>query len=428
MAESHFFFLYLLSNFTVVMNGIKAYLDYLKYQKRYSGRTVSIYESAIGEYYAYYREEGMPVFDPEDDTVFNAFLDTFNDRMIRGYVAMSMDKGLKARSVNLRLSALSGLSRFLVREKLLKANPMDRVSRPKEDRMLPSFFSREQMEDYFKTDISEVDSYAELRSRMMVSLLYATGIRRSELCALNLSSFDFSRRILRVVGKGDKSREIPLTSLMIKEILVYLNKTKEVFEMTSDGAFFRTDSGIRVYPAFVDKVVKKELSSSENFKGRRSPHVLRHSFATHLLNQGADLLSIKEVLGHSSLAATQVYTHNSFEQMKQVYLTAHPRAKKGGFMEINVQSVKFNADQKLLDFIEKKISRLEKFYDDVVRVEVILTLLPEHDNKNVKINVAVPGNNIVIERNARTFEDAVVDCADVLKDQLVKAKERKRGM
>lgn len=406
-------------------------------------------------YYGLYSPDGSRPSGAGGDCSFtgsvddSAFLGTFTPKLIRGYESFLMDSGKSPVTVNLYLSALSSLGDFLVGKSVIAFNPMHRIVRPKKEKRLPFFFSRDRMEAYFSSeeyrnafrseggDPGEDGSctrnrllkeYAECRDRMLVSMLYSTGIRRSEACSLNLSSVDLGRRVLRVCGKGDKTREIPLIISLIEEISLYLNKRKRCFGQEPDSPFFLTDSGNRMYPAFVNRTVGKELKVSDGFTGKRSPHVLRHTFATHLLNDGAGLASIKEVLGHSSLAATQVYTHNSFEQLKKVYLTAHPRAKKGGSMEIRVQSVKFDADQKLLDFIDKKIGRLEKFYEGRVSAEVILTLLPEHENKNVKVRFFVPGNEVVVERNAATFEDAVVDCADVLKDQIVKEKEKKRGM
>jgi len=155
-------------------------------------------------------------------------------------------------------------------------------------------------------------------------------LRRAELANLKISDWDVNRYIFRVVGKGDKLREIPVPVTLRKELAIYLEKFKDIYPVSNNDNFFLTDSGQPFYLSFVNKIVRRELGGVVGFTGKRSPHVLRHSIATHLLNNGADLNSIKEILGHSSLAATQVYTHNSFEQLKKVYLTAHPRAKKGG--------------------------------------------------------------------------------------------------
>lgn len=411
------------------MDWISEFRHYLEDQKRYSGATVCNYMKVVEDYCAGFLSEAGSC----------DMVSAMKPVHVRGYMAMQLEKGLSPRTVNLHLSALSTFSEFLVRKSVIDSNPVHNVTRPRNPSRLPHFFPADAMSAYVdeadrvcmqpEDSCSVEEGRAQLhavRDKLMVNMIYMTGMRRSEICSLKVSSFDFSRQVVRVSGKGNKIREIPLTSFLIEEIVVYLDKRKK-YSADDFESFFLTDRGNPVYPAFVDRIVKKELKISDGFTGRRSPHVLRHTFATHLLNSGADLYSIKEVLGHTSLAATQVYTHNSFEQLKKTYLTAHPRAKKGDTMEIRVQSVKFNADQKLLDFIDKKIGKLEKFYENL-RAEVTLTLLPEYDNKNVKVHLFVAGKDILVERNAQTFEDAVVDCADILKEQIVKAKEKQRGV
>ncbi|MDD3273383.1 MAG: tyrosine-type recombinase/integrase, partial [Bacteroidales bacterium] len=176
----------------------------------------------------------------------------------------------------------------------------------------------------------EEGNFLAMRNRAIVLVLYSTGMRRSELATLRISDWDRGRRMIKVRGKGDKEREVPVTGELSKSLNVYLLEMSSFYLENPEGMFFLTDTGKPLYLSFVNKIVRSELASVPGFTGKRSPHMLRHSIATHLLNNGADLNSIKEVLGHSSLAATQVYTHNSFEQMKKIFLTAHPRAKKGG--------------------------------------------------------------------------------------------------
>ncbi|MFA6769725.1 MAG: tyrosine-type recombinase/integrase, partial [Bacteroidales bacterium] len=157
-----------------------------------------------------------------------------------------------------------------------------------------------------------------------------TGIRRAELASLKIHDWDKSRGVIRVIGKGDKLREVPVPNLLSVHLAEYKSLFGEYYPQNPNKLMFLTDSGQPMYLSFVNKIVGRELKGVEGFSGKKSPHMLRHSLATHLLNNGADLNSIKEVLGHSSLAATQIYTHNSFEQLKKVFLTAHPRAKKEG--------------------------------------------------------------------------------------------------
>jgi integrase/recombinase XerC len=185
------------------------------------------------------------------------------------------------------------------------------------------------MEGYFSKEVAEDDLFA-IRDKVIVSTLYCTGMRRAELATLKISDWDRSRSLFRVTGKGDKTREVPIPDSLTKELSAYLILMKEYYTENREKRLFLTDTGEPMYLSFVNKIVKRELTGNEGFSGKRSPHMLRHSFATHLLNNGADLNSIKEALGHSSLAATQVYTHNSFENLKKTFLTAHPRAKKGG--------------------------------------------------------------------------------------------------
>jgi len=315
-----------LAKFTVM---IEAYLDYIAQQKRYSKRTVALYSEAIEEFYVFMYPEKSSVAGLTKDEV----LDVLKSNNLRGFVAQGLEKGLSARTVNLKLSAISSFCTWLVKQGELHANPARKVFRPKESRRLPEFYTEQSLENYFAlkdSDFEGEETMPHLRARMLIMVLYSTGMRRSEVCNLKVGDFDPARGVFRIVGKGDKPREVPVPSLISRYILLYLERLGKEFSSDSDSFFFVTDKGAQMYPAMVNNIVKTELSKAEGFTGRKSPHLLRHSLATHLLNNGADLNSIKEILGHSSLAATQVYTHNSFEQLKKTYLTAHPRAKIGG--------------------------------------------------------------------------------------------------
>ena len=296
------------------------FIRYLQVERRYSPRTVRLYDEAVSDFYAFLEEEPGP--------------EALTAAHVRSFIAQGLDKGLSARTMNLKLSALSTWAGWLLRQGLLESNPVSKVPRPKQEKKLPVFYTEKAIDNYFDESRRRVeedpDNFALLRDRMIMVVLYATGMRRAELCALKVTDFDPSRRLFRVVGKGDKPREIPIPALICQEISLYLEKLGEAYPENPAEKFFLTDSGAPLYLAFADNVVRRELSGLEGFTGKKSPHVLRHSLATHLLNRGADLNSIKEILGHSSLAATQVYTHNSFEQLKKTYLTAHPRAKNGG--------------------------------------------------------------------------------------------------
>jgi integrase/recombinase XerC len=224
------------------------------------------------------------------------------------------------------------------------------VPKPKVEKRLPQFFRNEAMETYFRnTEVNASEKYLEefIRiphtkpgkklyenrlARLIISFLYSTGVRRSELISLDVGDVDFGRKVVKVVGKGNKMREIPLIVSLCEEILLYLKAVGVLTDgkRSLKSPLLMTYSGNRLYPAYVDRTVKRELGDVKGITGRRSPHVLRHSLATELMNEEADLNSIKEMLGHSSLATTQVYTHSSFARLKNIYEHAHPRAKNGG--------------------------------------------------------------------------------------------------
>lgn len=294
---------------------IDRYIQYLKDIRRYSDRTCDIYRSVLEEY--------------------SAFAPDFSTTQLRNYEVHLMDeRKLDARTVHLHLSVLSGYCRFLMKEGKLDANPVRLVSRPKVEKRLPVFYREDSMKEYFEQTkgVMEYGTYEQQLGRIVVDILYCTGMRRSELISLNRNSFDPQRCVMHVLGKGDKMREIPLISSLCDEILLYLHQAESLkcCETGPEAPLVQSKNGVRLYPVLVDRIIKKELGTVEGITGRKSPHVLRHTLATELLDDGTDLNSIKELLGHSSLAATQVYTHNTIERLQTVYKTAHPRAKNGG--------------------------------------------------------------------------------------------------
>ena len=319
------------------MTEIENYISHISSVRRYSTRTCEIYRDSLARF-AEFCGEGFP--SPDSFSVAN----------VRNYEIHLLDTlGESPRTVNLHLSILSGFCKYLIKRGELRQNPVHLVSRPKTPKRLPTFYREESMKDYFTStrfssdeealdfflslpsnDKTAAELYKRRLSRLVISILGSTGIRRSELIALNTNSLDFARKTLSVHGKGDKMREIPLTASLCKEISLYLKSTAKIDNRPSDDGqpLLMTFQGKRLYPVLVDRIVKSELSGVSGVTGRKSPHVLRHTLASELLDDGADLNSIKELLGHSSLAATQVYTHNSVERLKKVYTIAHPRAKK----------------------------------------------------------------------------------------------------
>ncbi|MBR4002278.1 MAG: tyrosine-type recombinase/integrase [Bacteroidales bacterium] len=305
---------------------IDKYIGYIADVRRYSQRTQQIYRDVLEQFASYAQTTDFSEVTPT---------------LVRAYELHILDeKKLGPRTVNLHLSVLSGFFRYLMHEGVIESNPCRTVSRPKTAKRLADFYRQDAMEEYFAStqtyvtepDLGMAERYRKRLARLIISLLYDTGMRRSELIALRRGDIDFKRRVVRVHGKGDKMREIPLIPSLCEEISLYLQSVDSMVGCGSDlqSPLLVTLKGQGLYPVYIDRTVKEELGSISSITGRKSPHVLRHSLATGLLNDGTDLNSIKELLGHSSLAATQVYTHNSIEKLKTVYDNAHPRAKSGG--------------------------------------------------------------------------------------------------
>ena len=305
---------------------IDRYIGYIADVRRYSQRTQQIYRDVLEQFASF---AGISDFSQ------------VTPALVRAYEIHILDeKELGARTVNLHLSVLSGFFRYLMHQGVLESNPCRTVSRPKTGKRLADFYRQDAMEDYFastqtyvtESDMGMPERYRKRLARLIISILYDTGMRRSELISLKRRDVDFKRRVIRVHGKGDKMREIPLIPSLCEEISLYLQSVDSMVGCGFDlqSPLLVTPKGQGLYPVYVDRTVKEELGSISSITGRKSPHVLRHSLATGLLNDGTDLNSIKELLGHSSLAATQVYTHNSIEKLKTVYDNAHPRAKTGG--------------------------------------------------------------------------------------------------
>jgi integrase/recombinase XerC len=288
---------------------LDTFTKYLKSEKHYSSHTVMSYTGCIQQFLAHagLQEPGA--------------ITTATATDIRSWVADMLKGKLSARTANLKITALNCYFKFLIREGAVNNNPLQKVARPKMNKRLPAFFEASSLNNMLNNTQPD-DKYASQRNMMIVELLYASGMRRAELIGLKPHHTFFKENIIRVRGKGDKEREIPLLPSVMKKLKNYVSLLHETFPCAE--YLFVTDKGKKLYPSAVNNIVQSVLSK-EGFSGKKSPHMLRHSFATHLLNNGANLNSIKEVLGHSSLAATQVYTHNSFEKLKKVYHETHPR-------------------------------------------------------------------------------------------------------
>ena len=291
---------------------INQFLNYLRYERNASAQTVQTYEEALEEFESYLilRDYGLSL--PMADT-----------DLIRDWMESLMDKGNSASTINKKLSALRSFYRFALKRNLVKHDPAHCVTGPKKSKPLPQFLREGEM-DRLLDDLEWDDTYNNVRARTMLLLFYEAGLRRSELTGLNDVDVDFSSRQLKVTGKRNKQRIIPFG----EELAAWLQHFMAVRDAQfggGHGPLFLNDKGMRVTDNQVYLIVKKYLSAVTSLK-KKSPHVLRHTFATAMLNNGADIESIKNLLGHASVNTTEIYTHTTFEQLKRVYKEAHPRA------------------------------------------------------------------------------------------------------
>lgn len=343
---------------------VDEYIDYLGGVRRRSPRTLEIYRDAVEGFVNWFftgkRILPQPLGEvPDMDELLGKGLTLVNLRNWRHYLLV--DEKLSPRTVNQQLSAMSGFCRYLLHRGLLRENPFDlldssgkssieSVKLKTEDEKRVAFFSDDLLEKYFEqtkayadgtildlyvSDDSSVparkDIYDAITRRMIISFLYGTAVRRAELISLKISDLDLHRGVLKVLGKGHKIREVALSGVTVEELGNYMRAVELMVSggpRPSSDTIFVTFSGSPLYPVYVDRAVKTELGGREGFKGHKSPHVLRHSLATELLTQGADIYSVGRFLGHSSIAATQIYTHGDINQLKKVYGEAFPRAKK----------------------------------------------------------------------------------------------------
>ncbi len=248
--------------------------------------------------------------------------DQVSQSMVRSWMVSLMESGVGARSINRKITALKTFYKFLLRRDEVKLNPLLKVQSPKISKRLPVFVEESKMQLLF-TDVNFGDGFDAIRDRLILELLYATGMRRAELIGLTDERIDLYQCQVKVLGKRNKERIIPFTSKLKELIEAYLVARKEIAPFPA--SFFVSSKGISMYPKMVYRIVTERLSAVTTLE-KKSPHILRHTFATHMLNNGADLNSVKELLGHANLSATQVYTHNTIEKLKEVYKQAHPRA------------------------------------------------------------------------------------------------------
>lgn len=292
---------------------ISDFLDYMRYERRRSEQTLQGYRLDLEAYVAYL-----------DTLEGHVTVDTADTEDIRGWIEAMMDRGNSASSICRRLSAVRSMYRYALARGLVSHDPAHMVRGPKKSRYLPQFVREDDMDRLL--DSAEWGSdYISTRARTILILLYETGMRASELTSLNDSSVDFTQGEIRVLGKGNKQRAIPFGDELRTQLQQYISQRNQEWPQRIDNALILNDRGSRITYEQLRKEVMTRLSAIGNL-AKRSPHVLRHSFATAMLNNGADLESVQKLLGHSELSTTEIYTHTTFEQLKKVYSKAHPRA------------------------------------------------------------------------------------------------------
>lgn len=291
--------------------GRESFLNYLKYEKRYSQHTVTAYKKDLEQFFSFGQE-----------LVDDFCVKYVDGDIVRRWVVSLMDEGFTPQSVNRKISTLKSYFKFLLREGDIESNPMDKVISPKIRKKLPRFVKVEELNRLLDGRFFTGD-FPGIRDKAVITLFYGTGMRLSELKELKISDFDLKACIVKVSGKRKKERLIPFPFEIVKVLNDYLRVRDEIFGAATSWLFL-TDKGDKIYDKLIYRIVNKYLAMVTTID-KKSPHVLRHSYATHLLNNGAELNAIKELLGHSNLSATQVYTHNTFEKLKDVYKQAHPR-------------------------------------------------------------------------------------------------------
>jgi len=293
----------------------KAFSDYLLLEKNYSQLTLKAYIGDLEEFKCFVTSE----FDTNT-------IDDVNYQQIRHWIVSLVESNITNRSINRKVSSLNTYYKFLLKVKDIEVNPLNRHRALKVSKKIQIPFSEAEMEQVLE-ELHAAKDFEGLRNRLIIELFYATGIRRIELVQLKLTDVDAANKTLKVLGKRDKERYIPLIDSVLTTINTYLIQRNSLETIVDSSYLFLTKKGVKIYETLVYRIINAYFSTVSS-KVKRSPHILRHSFATHLLNQGANLNAVKELLGHSSLAATQVYTHNSIAELKKVYSNAHPRSKK----------------------------------------------------------------------------------------------------
>ncbi len=288
------------------------FLKFLEHQKRYAIPTLTAYRSDLNQFFQYL------------NTIYGAIpLQEIKALHVRSWI-VELSQEHTAKTVSRKLSALKTFFKYLLKRDLIIHNPMLKITTPKVNSRVPVVVRKAELAQLFE-QIPFTDDFAGQRDRLVLEIFYATGMRRAELIGLKISDIDFNNRQMRVLGKGNKERMLPFSKNLAKIIAQYIELRNNVFPESTAKTLFLTNKGEPLYPKMVYNLVKRYLGMVTTVE-KKSPHVLRHSFATHLSDNGADLNAIKELLGHANLSATQIYTHSSIEKLKKIYQQAHPKA------------------------------------------------------------------------------------------------------
>ena len=292
---------------------IQQFLDYIKYQKRYSFNTIISYQNDLVAFFDFSEAQ----FETEKVT-------EISSSIVRSWLASLKESGIEAKSINRKISSLKSFFKYQLTQATISSSPMAVIISPKSKKRLPQYIEEKSTEILF-TQVVFPEDWDGKTQELLLLLLYNTGMRQAELISLQEMNIDKSNCNIKVVGKGNKERILPICRTLMASLQQYMSLKRELLPVFDDGPVLVNGKGNKLYPKYVYNAVKRYLSLVTTID-KKSPHVLRHTFATHLMNQGAELNAVKELLGHSSLAATQVYTHNSIEKLKEVHKNAHPKS------------------------------------------------------------------------------------------------------
>ena len=293
---------------------IQSFIDYLKFEKRYSAHTIRSYNDDLTQFFDFLDKQfGRPI------------LKEISSSFVRSWLASLKDDDVTARTINRKISTLKSFFKFQLKQGKIENTPMGNIISPKISKRLPVFIKEKDLVDLTNALNSNTEDWDSLNTKMLITIFYSTGMRLSELINLKEKQVDFSRKQLKILGKGNKERIIPAGVDLLVIIKDYINEKRKIFEKTDD-VLMVSSKGKKLYPKYAYNLVRGILTEEVKTLDKKSPHVLRHTFATHLMNNGANLDAVKELLGHASLASTQVYTHNTIEKLKNVYKKAHPKA------------------------------------------------------------------------------------------------------